>query len=37
MYNKKGEAVKQAAGSGYFVRLPVAARNLNNAMVAKYL
>ena len=37
MYNKKGEAVQQAAGSGYFVRLPVAARNLNNAMVAKYL
>lgn len=32
-----GEAVQQAAGSGYFVRLPVAARNLNNAMVAKYL
>jgi putative protease len=37
MYNKKGEAVQQAAGSGYFVRLPVAAQNLNNAMVAKYL
>ena len=37
MYNKKGEAIQQAAGSGYFVRLPVAAGNLNNAMVAKYL
>ncbi len=37
MYNKKGEAIEQVAGSGYFVRLPVVAQNLNNAMVARYL
>ena len=37
MFNKKGEHIQEASGSGYFVRLPIAANNLSNAMVAKYL
>ena len=37
MFNKKGEQIQEASGSGYFVRLPIAANNLSNAMVAKYL
>lgn len=37
MFNKKGEHIHEASGSGYFVRLPIAAGDLRNAMVAKYL
>ena len=37
MFNKKGENIQEASGSGYFVRLPIAAKYLSNAMVAKYL
>lgn len=37
MYNKKGDAIEEASGSGYYVRLPIAAQDLANAMVAKYL
>lgn len=37
MFNKKGENIQEASGSGYFVRLPIAANDLANAMVAKYL
>lgn len=37
MLNKKGERIQEAKGSGYFVRLPIQAQNLQNAMVAKYL
>jgi putative protease len=37
MFNKKGEEIQEASGSGYFVRVPVAAQDLNNAMVARYL
>jgi putative protease len=37
MLNKKGESIQEAKGSGYFVRLPVQAQDLHNAMVAKYL
>ena len=37
MFNKKGEHIQEASGSGYFVRLPITANDLSNAMVAKYL
>lgn len=37
LFDKRGEPVQQAAGSGHFVKLPVTASALNNAMVAKYL
>ena len=37
MFNKKGEPIQEASGSGYYVRMPIAANDLNNAMVAKYL
>jgi putative protease len=37
LFNRKGENVQEASGSGHFVRLPIAAKDLNNAMVAKYL
>jgi putative protease len=37
MFNKKGEEIQEASGSGYFVRVPVAAQDLKNAMVARYL
>jgi U32 family peptidase len=37
MFNKKGEHIQEASGSGYFVRLPIEANDLSNAMVAKYL
>jgi putative protease len=37
MFNKKGENVLEASGSGYFVRVPMVATDLGNAMVAKYL
>ena len=37
LFNKKGENVQEASGSGHFVRLPITAKDLNNAMVAKYL
>lgn len=37
MFNKKGEPIQEASGSGYFVRLPIAAEDLRNAMVVKYL
>jgi len=37
MFNKKGEEIKEASGSGYFVRVPIAAQDLSNAMVARYL
>ena len=37
MYNKQGQAMQEAAGSGYFVHLPIVASNLNNAMLAKYI
>ena len=37
MFNKKGEEIQEASGSGYFVRVPVVAQDLSNAMVARYL
>ena len=37
MFNKKGEAIAEASGSGYYVRVPIAAQDLANAMLAKYL
>lgn len=37
MFNKKGQPVKEAAGSGIFVRLPIPDGNFSNAMVARYL
>ncbi len=37
MLNKKGEPVTEAAGSGIFVKLPLPAADLNNAMLARYL
>lgn len=37
LFNKKGEAIQEASGSGHFVKLPLAAEALHNAMVAKYL
>jgi U32 family peptidase len=37
MQNKKGESIQEAKGSGYFVRLPIQAQSLQNAMVAKYI
>lgn len=37
LFNKKGEAIQEASGSGYFVKLPIPAEALQNAMVAKYL
>ncbi len=37
MVNKKGQPLQEAAGSGFYVRVPVQAENLQNAMVAKYL
>jgi len=37
MFNKKGEPIQEASGSGYYVRLPIAAGDLSNAMVVKYL
>lgn len=37
MFNKKGEHIQEASGSGYFVRLPIEANDLSNAMIAKYL
>ena len=35
MFNKKGDQVTEASGTGHFVRLPIAASELNNAMVAR--
>jgi len=37
LFDKKGQPVSEAAGSGIFVRMPVAAGNFHNAMVARYL
>lgn len=37
LFNKKGEPIQEASGSGYQVRLPLPARELGNAMIAKYL
>lgn len=37
MFDKKGQPVSEAAGSGIFVRLPMTAGNFSNAMVARYL
>ena len=37
MLNKKGEPVTEVAGSGIFVKLPLPAADLNNAMLARYL
>jgi len=37
MFNKKGENIQEASGSGYFVRLPIVANDLSNAMVVRYL
>lgn len=37
MVNKKGQPLQEAAGSGYYVRVPVQAEHLGNAMVAKYI
>jgi putative protease len=37
LFSKKGEPVQEASGSGHFVRLPIVANDLSNAMVAKYL
>lgn len=35
MYDQKGGVIKEAAGSGYLVRLPMAAGDFRNAMVAR--
>jgi putative protease len=37
MFNKKGESIQEASGSGYYVRVPITASDLSNAMVSKYL
>jgi putative protease len=37
MFNKKGDPIQEASGSGYYVKLPIAAADLNNAIVVKYL
>ncbi len=37
LFNKKGENMQEASGSGHFILLPITAKDLNNAMVAKYL
>ena len=37
MFNKKGENIQEASGSGYYVRVPIAASDLSNAMVSKYI
>lgn len=37
MFDKKGQPVSEAAGSGIFVQLPMTAGNFSNAMVARYL
>ncbi len=37
MFNKKGEPIQEASGSGYFVRLPLPMADLHNAMVVKYI
>lgn len=37
MFDKQGQPVSEAAGSGIFVRLPMTAGNFSNAMVARYL
>ncbi len=37
MFNKKGENIQEAAGSGYYVKVPVVAGDLSNAMVSKYI
>jgi putative protease len=37
MFNKKGEPIQEASGSGYYVRVPITASDLSNAMVVKYL
>ena len=37
MFNKKGEPVQEASGSGHYVRIPIAASDLSNAMVSKYI
>lgn len=37
MFNKKGENIQEASGSGYYVRVPITAGNLSNAMVSKYI
>jgi putative protease len=37
MFNKKGENVQEASGSGYYVRVPIAASDLSNAMLSKYI
>jgi len=37
MFNKKGENIQEASGSGYYVRVPITANDLSNAMVSKYI
>lgn len=37
LLNEAGEPVNEAKGSGYRVRLPIAAGDLGNAMVARYI
>jgi putative protease len=37
MFNKKGESIHLASGSGYYVRVPIVANDLTNAMVSKYI
>ncbi len=37
IFNKKGENIQVVSGSGYFVRLPIVANDLSNAMVVRYL
>ena len=37
LLNKKGEAVTEAAGSGISVKMPIAAADFSNAMLARYL
>jgi len=37
LFNKKGEPIQEASGSGYYVKLPIAAADLSNAMIVKYL
>jgi len=37
MFNKNGESIQEASGSGYYVRVPIHAADLDNAMVSKYI
>lgn len=37
LFDQHGAPIREAAGSGYFVQMPIAAEKLENAMIAKYL